>query len=238
MAFHIFALNLQAVILSPIILVLSFSLASQVEADVSSEERDALVSFYNSTSGDDWRNNTNWLSGDPCTNNWFGIDCNITNTNVIQIDLGQSFLNGRIPSAIKHLSQMESLYLHSNSLTGPIPSEVGDFSQLQILRLDSNSLTGLVPAELGNLTQLVNLRLANNELCGVLPSSLVNLTNLANGIGLDINNNNLITTVGPVLDAFLTLKNSGYSDWKTTQNSQSCFSWTLFLPAIINNTKP
>lgn len=237
MSFHMFVSTLQTVILSLIILVLSFSLASKIEADVPTVERDALVVFYNSTFGDDWRSNANWLSGDPCTNNWFGLTCNVSNTNVIQIDLGQSSLAGRIPSAIKHLSQMQSLYLHSNSLTGPIPSELGDLSQLQILWLNANSLTGSVPGELRNLSQLTNLRLADNELCGVLPTSLVNLTNLANGSGLDINNNNLITTVGPVLDAFLTLKSSDYTDWKTTQNSQQCFSWTLFLPAIISNTR-
>ena len=238
MIIHIICSALRSVILSVIILTLSSSLVARVEAAVPAEERDALVALYNSTSGDGWRNNTNWLSGDPCTNSWFGITCNGTDTNITQIDLGQSYLRGKIPSALKHLNQIENLYLHFNSLTGSIPPELGDLSQLKILWLNSNSLTGPIPAELGKLHQLVNFHLENNELCGALPATLVNLTSLAGGSSININNNSLLTTVSSALDVFLTQKSSNFTVWKTTQNSRTCFSWNLFLPAIINNTKP
>ena len=36
---------------------------------------DALTDLYNSTNGPSWKNQTNWLEGDPCSNQWYGITC-------------------------------------------------------------------------------------------------------------------------------------------------------------------
>jgi len=33
----------------------------------------ALTDLYNATNGPQWKNNTNWLLGDPCT--WYGVSC-------------------------------------------------------------------------------------------------------------------------------------------------------------------
>ncbi len=38
-------------------------------------ERAALVDLYNATDGVNWQHNTSWLSGDPCTPAWYGVDC-------------------------------------------------------------------------------------------------------------------------------------------------------------------
>ena len=35
----------------------------------------ALALLYESTGGDAWRNNLNWLSGEPCVDGWFGVHC-------------------------------------------------------------------------------------------------------------------------------------------------------------------
>ena len=37
---------------------------------------DALTDLYNSTNGPSWRKQTNWLEGDPCSNQWHGVTCN------------------------------------------------------------------------------------------------------------------------------------------------------------------
>jgi hypothetical protein len=37
--------------------------------------RDALVALYNATDGENWTDNTNWLIGDPCGYDWFGVGC-------------------------------------------------------------------------------------------------------------------------------------------------------------------
>ena len=37
---------------------------------------DALTDLYTSTNGPSWTIQTNWLEGDPCSNQWFGVYCN------------------------------------------------------------------------------------------------------------------------------------------------------------------
>ena len=37
---------------------------------------DALTDLYTSTNGPSWTTQTNWLEGDPCSNQWFGVACN------------------------------------------------------------------------------------------------------------------------------------------------------------------
>ena len=33
------------------------------------------MTIFNTTNGVSWRNSTNWGTGDPCANSWFGISC-------------------------------------------------------------------------------------------------------------------------------------------------------------------
>ena len=34
-----------------------------------------LMDLYDATGGKSWRSNTNWGTGDCCTNNWYGVTC-------------------------------------------------------------------------------------------------------------------------------------------------------------------
>jgi hypothetical protein len=38
-------------------------------------QTEALMQFYHATNGQQWNNNTNWLRGDPCADDWFGVTC-------------------------------------------------------------------------------------------------------------------------------------------------------------------
>ena len=38
-------------------------------------EINALKDLYYMTNGANWKDNTNWLLGDPCQNQWYGIAC-------------------------------------------------------------------------------------------------------------------------------------------------------------------
>lgn len=67
------------------------------QAAVSAPQRDALVALYNSTDGPNWTEKTNWLSGDPCGNNWYGVTCNTGGTAVTSLDLADNHLSGSIP---------------------------------------------------------------------------------------------------------------------------------------------
>ncbi len=35
----------------------------------------ALEELYNATGGVRWTNSAGWMSGDPCANGWFGVQC-------------------------------------------------------------------------------------------------------------------------------------------------------------------
>ena len=123
-------------------------------AEVPEIEREALVAFYDSTNGEEWISNTNWLTGDPCIDAWSGVACD-ESANIIGLNLVQ------------------------NNLVGQIPAEVGNLSSLQILDTSFNFLLkGKIPKTLGNLIHLAELRLHGTRLGGWIPSELGNLTNL------------------------------------------------------------
>jgi hypothetical protein len=42
---------------------------------VTAAERVALLDLYSATNGPQWSVSTSWLSGDPCSAQWFGVGC-------------------------------------------------------------------------------------------------------------------------------------------------------------------
>ena len=124
---------------------------AQVRGDTcvsGSEEADraALTALYNATGGDNWFNNTNWLTDAPLSE-WNGVSTN-------------------------NEGHVVTLYLGHNSLSGAVPPEIGGLINLSYLYLGSNQLTGTLPPELGNLTRLEFLDLSYNGLWGELPRSM------------------------------------------------------------------
>ena len=79
-------------------------------------DRDALVALYNATDGDNWTNNTNWLSDRPL-GEWFGVTTDE---------------NGRVTR----------LVLRANELSGVLPAELGNLTNLQALLFFRNQLRG------------------------------------------------------------------------------------------------
>ena len=157
-----------------------------VPVDSVEGDRAALVALYHATDGDNWRNNTNWLSNKPL-NEWYRISTNAQGR-VVSFNLWRNQLAGPIPSELGNLTKLERLSLSYNELAGAIPSELGNLSNLIRLELDNNQLAGAIPSELGNLTKLEKLELNSNQLSGPIPSELGKLSNLAT---LDLYNNQL-----------------------------------------------
>ena len=63
--------------------------------------RESLVDLYHSTGGNDWVNNSNWLSNEVSYCNWYGIYCNTpTDMVVIGISLENNNLHGSLPDSI------------------------------------------------------------------------------------------------------------------------------------------
>ena len=139
-------------------------------------DRPALVVLYEATDGENWANNTNWLSNRPL-GEWHGVRTDASGR-VTRLDLRENQLSGAIPPELENLANLQWLDLRENQLSGAIPSELGDLANLQWLDLRENQLSGSIPPELGGLAKLEALGLFNNQLGGSIPSELENLANL------------------------------------------------------------
>ena len=156
--------------------------------------RAALVAFYKATNGDNWTDNTNWLSELPL-HRWKGV---VTNDSfrVTRIILEKNHLSGELPPELSDLTELESLRLKRNRLTGTIPSVLGGMDSLRRVDLTDNQLTGEIPAELGNAVSLSRLLLDNNQLTGEIPAELGNAVKLN---WLQLGNNQLTGEIPPEL---------------------------------------
>ncbi len=148
-------------------------------------ERAALIAFYKSTNGDNWRYNEGWKTPPLHTDgfampgtedSWYGVT--IPWDNVIGISLCRNNLSGNIPPELGNLSHVGYFWLSNNQLSGSIPSQLGKLSNLGELSLGHNQLNGSIPSELGNLSSCGRLELDHNQLNGSIPSELGNLSNL------------------------------------------------------------
>ncbi len=106
----------------------------------SQEDRAVLALLHSATDGENWNDNSNWLSDRPLRE-WHGVT---------------SDADGRVTG----------LYLSENLLSGSIPQEMGDLSQLEWLDLQQNQLTGDVPRSFLKLANLSGFYFSDNaELC-------------------------------------------------------------------------
>jgi len=181
--------------------VLYFCGASVVtHATIPKSERDALISIYQATNGNQWADNTNWCDGRcPVTGAarfnkrgtecaWFGVSCDPSERNVIEIAMDANQLSGTLPS-LQGITQLRLLYIVHNLVTGSIP----DFSGMTVLdtiNLSFNQLTGPVP-DFSGLPNLADVDLSNNQ----LSSSIAPLTNLPLLQSFRVSNNRL---TGPI----------------------------------------
>ena len=192
---------------------------------LSMEDRETLVAFYNATDGPNWTGiSTNWLSNRPI-DEWRGVVVDSTGrvshlilgsvgvsgalpsslgnlSNLQQLYLARNQLSGNIPTELGNLANLRNLFLHSNELSGNIPSALGRLENLTGLGLDGNMLTGSIPASLGDLNKLTSLYLENNKLSGGIPGSLGNLSELKL---LSVHNNEAMS--GPLPNALTALTN-------------------------------
>jgi Leucine-rich repeat (LRR) protein len=135
----------------------------------------ALVAFYNSTNGDNWTDNTNWLSSEPIED-WEEVE--VENGRVNKLSLTDNNLTGTLPSEIGDLNYMYNLILWDNALTGDIPSEIGNLKNLDGLYLNNNQFSGSIPTTLGEMTSLTDVWLTNNKLSGTIPTEIGNISGL------------------------------------------------------------
>ena len=139
-------------------------------------DRENLEILFEATGGPNWTNNENWRTDAPL-GDWYGIEVD-DQGRVIDLDLRENGLRGRMPRELGNLINLERLDLAKNDLEGSIPPELGSLADLTRLYLRDNQLTGAIPPELGNLAYLRSLRLERNLLTGRIPPKLGDLGNL------------------------------------------------------------
>ena len=198
---------------SVIITARSGSASASVPVTVmdNSRDREALIVFYNSTSGPNWTVSTNWLSGEPL-DSWYGVTTNAVGR-VTDMSLLKNGLSGSIPPELGQLHKLGTLELQANALEGAIPQELGQLHNLRFLYLHANNLTGTIPQELGQLRNIEKLYLSNNQLTGAIPSELGQLRNLND---LWLVSNQLTGTIPPVLGQLRNLKGLVLADNRLT----------------------
>ena len=168
---------------------------------VNVSERAVLTAFYEATGGENWTDNTNWLTDLPLSE-WYGVDVDGSGR-VTRLRLDFNSLNGPIPPELGSLADLESLVLRINRLTGPIPPELGRLAKLTELDLWGNELTGLIPPDLARLANLRVMWLGSNNLTGSIPHELGSLANLRR---LHLDNNRLAGPIPPELGALANLE--------------------------------
>jgi hypothetical protein len=180
---------------------------------ISSNERAALIDLFSSTSGESWRNKTNWggAIGTECW--WYGVTCDSGGNTVQGLNLSANNLVGTLPATLGNLTGLQGLDLGYNSLTGPIPVELGSLADLRALDLHFNRLTGSIPGGLGNLSKLEILSLGANQLSGSIPPPLGKLTNL---VYLDLASDRLLGSIPTALGSLTKLESLDLSSNRLT----------------------
>ena len=72
-----------------------FNIMQQAKAQVSVSDSLELVNFYYATGGDNWINNSGWLTSP--VNEWYGVTLTDDGCGVVKIDLTQNNLIGTLP---------------------------------------------------------------------------------------------------------------------------------------------
>ena len=164
-------------------------------------DRIALEALYNTTNGQKWTNNQNWLSDAP-VGQWYGVETD-HDGRVVGLSLPRNGLSGMVPAEVGRLVDLTRLDLRDNSLSGTIPVEVGRLTNLRTLNLGRNSLSGAIPDELGQLPYLTDLVLEYNTISGPIPVEAGQFTSLKN---LHLRDNRLSGTMPPELGSLTNLR--------------------------------
>jgi len=79
-------------------------------------ERNALSDFYDKAKGQEWTDRTNWLDEHASYCDWKGVDCDKDRNHVIELNLRNNGLSGRLSESIGNLTFIEVLDLSDNDI--------------------------------------------------------------------------------------------------------------------------
>ncbi|MCP4197200.1 MAG: hypothetical protein GY762_08620, partial [Proteobacteria bacterium] len=144
---------------------------------IPASERAALIAFYNSTNGDNWKHNTNWKGNNNeadgfseigTEGTWQGVGAN---AHVGHISLASNSLTGTLPQELENLTEVTLVYLHGNpGLTGSFDM-LWKLKKLYSLYLFDTNLSGTLPPEVSDL-RLGALWISGVSITGSLPHDM------------------------------------------------------------------
>lgn len=146
-------------------------------------QRESLGFLYRETNGDNWKNNTNWLSEAPISE-WYGITCDEDGF-VTEINLGDNALSGEIVSGLNDLSKLRRLDV-SNKGTSEITISSLNVSYNHALEYLDCSNQSLLHLDLSNNPALEYLDCSDNQLQTISSGGPI-------GIGLDVTKCTVLT---------------------------------------------
>lgn len=103
--------------------------------------------------------------------NFVGVSCwNNQENRVINLELRDMGLSGKIPESLQYCVSLQKLDLSSNRLSGNIPTELCTWLPFLVtLDLSNNELNGEIPSDLAKCSFMNSLVLSDNRLSGQIP---------------------------------------------------------------------
>ncbi|RRT63549.1 hypothetical protein B296_00020816, partial [Ensete ventricosum] len=136
--------------------------------------------------------------GDPCLENWQGVQC--VASNITGIVINAANLGGQLGDGLGNFSSIITIDLSNNNIGGGIPENLP--LTLHTFFLSANQFIGSIPNSLSKLTLLTDMSVNNNHLTGDLPDAFTSLTGLIN---LDLSFNNLSGQLPPSMGSLSSL---------------------------------
>ena len=108
------------------------------EGEIPDAEYNCLVELYNSTLGEDWTNNTNWLDTvNSSVGNWYGIT--VKNGHVTRIELPNNNMQEGVFENPLQLPELEVINLSGNKLMDANFYSLDSLSNLTSLHIENNN---------------------------------------------------------------------------------------------------
>lgn len=118
-----------------------------------------------------------WSDPDPC--NWDHVGCS-EEKRVTRIQIGRQNLQGKLPSSLGNLTELQRLEFQWNNISGPFPSLNG-LSSLQVLMISDNQFTSIPRDCFTGMSSLQSLEIDNNPFSSwEIPESLQSASTLQN----------------------------------------------------------
>jgi hypothetical protein len=146
-----------------------YDCSDETMSGVSEVECNALKVFYESTNGDAWINNDNWLVPGTSVDSRYGVK-EVLDWHITIVQLRDNNLTWQLSPVLSRLTHLRILDLAENQLFWTLPEEYWFFSEIEHLYLFNNQLSWEIPSTLATLPKIISLLLDRNYFCGQIPT--------------------------------------------------------------------